>query len=372
MGVDDINSGLVRAGKGDVPVSQQELVLGQMTDLEKGRVKEIANQINLSDSQFILQFGVSSQAKISRFADKVLSDIRTRDSGAVGDILQDLMMRVKDMNIDELSAPSGSFLAKIPFLGSLVNSVEKFITRYEKISVHIQSLINNLDMAKMELLKDIVMFDHLYEKNVEYFKELNLYIAAGEMKLKELQEQVIPEMKLRAQQSVDPMDAQKLNDLAQMVNRFEKKLYDLKLSKTISIQTAPQIRLIQNNDQVLVEKIQSSILNTIPLWKNQIVIAIGLHRQNKALELQKEVSQTTNALLLKNAEMLKIGSIETAKESEKGIVEIETLKKVNADLIATLEETLKIQQEGKLKRQLAETELANIENDLKKKLASMG
>jgi len=223
----------------------------------------------------------------------------------------------------------------------------------------------------MQLLKDVTMFDNLYEKNLEYLKELDLHIIAGQLKLKEVQDTILPQLKAKAEQSGDPVDAQRFQDMNQMANRFEKKIHDMKLSRMIAIQTSPQIRLIQGNNQVLVEKIQSSILNTIPLWKNQIIIAIGLFKQKKALKLQQEVTATTNELLAKNAEMLKDSSIQVARESERGIVDIETLKKVNNDLISTIEETLKIQQEGKQKRQQAETELIQLESDLKKKLVDI-
>jgi uncharacterized protein YaaN involved in tellurite resistance len=220
----------------------------------------------------------------------------------------------------------------------------------------------------MQLLKDITMFDGLYGKNIDYIKEIDLYIIAGKMKLQEINETILPELKRKADASGDAIDAQKVQDIAQMANRLEKKIHDLQLSRMIAIQTSPQIRLIQNNDQLLVEKIQSSILNTIPLWKNQVVIAIGIYRQKKAVEMQKKVTDTTNELLKKNAEMLKQGTIDVARESERGIVEIETLKKVHGDLISTIEETLKIQQEGRVKRREAEGELVKIEGELKEKL----
>ncbi len=337
---------------------------------EKKKIVEIANQIDLKDSQFVLQYGVGIQSKISGFADTVLSDIRAKDADYVGEILTDLMLKVKDVDVSGLGTGEG-FLTKIPLLGSMISASRKFVAKYQKLSVEIERIIEELDKAKMQLLMDITMLDNLYQKNVEYFKELDIYIQAGEMKLKEINEQVIPTMQVEIQNSSDAMDAQRLKDLTQLVNRFEKKIHDLKLSKMITIQTAPQIRLIQNNNEVLVEKIQSSILNTIPLWKNQIVIAVSLMRQKRALEVQKEVTDTTNDLLLRNSELLKDSTIGVARESERGIVEIETLKKVNDDLIKTLEETLKIQEEGKTKRQQAEIELSKLEQELKNKLANL-
>jgi uncharacterized protein YaaN involved in tellurite resistance len=346
------------------------LDVNKLSDTEKKRVGEIATAIKPDDSQAVIQYGVGAQAKISDFADNILNQIRAKDTGEVGEVLTNLMLRVKDLNVGSLSS-SGGFLEKIPLIGDLMNAAKKFAAKYDKISVQIEKIVDELTKARMDLLKDITLFDGLYQKNNEYLKELDLFIIAGQDKLKEVGDKLLPEFKAKADESKDPLDAQKFQDLNQFANRFEKKIHDLKLSRMISIQTAPQIRLIQNNNQLLVEKIQSSILNTIPLWKNQIIIAIGLFRQKKALELQKEVSATTNDLLKKNSEMLKQGSIEVAKESERGIVEIETLKKVNSDLISTIEETLKIQQEGKVKRQQAEADLTVMEKELKAKLTNV-
>jgi uncharacterized protein YaaN involved in tellurite resistance len=286
--------------------------------------------------------------------------MRAKDSGFVGDVLTNLLVKIKDVDAGSLSAKG--------FLGNLAGAVKRFIARYEKLSVQIEKIIDELDAARMNLLKDITLLDGLYAKNLEYLKELDMFIAAGQIKLQELQEKTLPELKAKAETSKDPVDAQRLQDFTQFLNRFEKKLYDLKLSRMIAIQTAPQVRLIQGGDQLLVEKIQSSILSTIPLWKNQIIIALSIFRQQKALGIQKEVTKTTNELLAKNAEMLRQNTVEVAKESERGIVEVETLKKVNDELIATIEETLRIQQEGRGKRQQAEAELVKIEGDLKERL----
>lgn len=348
---------------------QEVTAFEKLNDEEKKKVEEIRSSFNVDDSQEIIQFGVGAQSKISGFADNILDQIRAKDAGYAGEVLTELMLKVKEIDVDSLS--DGSFVSKIPIIGSIVDSAKKFAARFQKLSTEIENIIDELTKARMQLLKDVTLFDNLYEKNLEYLKELDLYIIAGQMKIKDIQEKVLPELKAKADASGDPVDAQKYQDMNQMLNRFEKKIHDLKLSRMVSIQTSPQIRLIQNNNQVLVEKIQSSILNTIPLWKNQIIIAIGIFRQKKALKLQKEVTDTTNQLLSKNAEMLKDSTIEVAKESERGIVDIETLKKVNNDLISTIEETLKIQQEGKLKRQQAEVELSQLENDLKKKLTEV-
>jgi len=348
---------------------KKEVSLSDLTPQEKKRVEEISAQIDINDSQGIIQYGVGAQSNISNFADSILEQVKAKDAGEVGETLTDLMLTVKKLDVDSLS--SESFLSKIPLLGSLVNSAKKFIAQYQSIEHHMEEIIDEMNKARMQLLKDITLLDALYEKNKDYMKELELYILAGEIKLKELSEKILPELKAAAEASGDTLDAQKVQDLTQMINRFEKKIHDLKLSRMVSIQSLPQVRLIQNNDQLLVEKIQSSILNTIPLWKNQVVIAISLFRQKKALELQKEVTETTNDLLTKNADLLKTSSIEIAKESEKGIVEIETLKKVHTSLISTIDETLKIQAEGKTQRAQAEVEITRLENELKAKLAQV-
>lgn len=345
---------------------KEVLSFDKLTPEEKAKVEEIKNSINIEDSQEIIQFGVGAQSKISSFADTILEQIRAKDAGLAGELLSELMVNVKELDVESLS--EGSALSKIPIIGNFMDKFKRFAARYEKLSVQIEKIVDELAKARMQLLKDVAMFDTLYEKNLEYLKELDLHIIAGELKLKEIQEKILPELKAKAEASGDPVDAQKFQDVSQMANRFEKKLHDMKLSRMVAIQTSPQIRLIQGNNQLLVEKIQSSILNTIPLWKNQIIIAIGLFKQKKALKLQQEVSKTTNELLEKNAEMLKASSLEVARESERGIVEIETLKKVHNELVSTIEETLKIQEEGRQKRKQAEAELAQLENDLKKKL----
>ena len=275
-------------------------------------------------------------------------------------------MKVKGFEVDGSS--NGSFIKKIPILGSLVGKAQNMMAEYDKLSVQVDKIQGELDKARMVMLKDIVMFDTMYDKNVEYFKELQLYIRAGEEKIQELQTQTIPRLRQEAANSQNQMAVQLVSDFENAVSRFEKKVHDLKLSKTIAIQTAPQIRLIQNNDKVLVDKVQSAIFNTIPLWKSQIVIALGLSRQQKVLQMQREITNTTNELLRRNAEMLKQSTLETARETERGIVDIETVKKVNDDLISTIEETIKIQQEGRQKRKAAEAELVQIEDRLKQTL----
>lgn len=330
----------------------------------------IMASVDVGDPQEALQFGLPAQDKIASFADTLLADIRNKDTGYVGDILSDMVATVKELDVDSLSGGQ-SGLSKIPIVGKFVDVFNRFITRYEKISVNIERILTALEKARMDLLKDITVLEKMYELNLDYLEQLDLYIAAGETLLMDLQTKKLPELEVEAKTSDDPLAAQRLADFQQALTRFERRLHDLKLTRMIAIQTAPQVRLIQNNDQGLVEKIQSSIMTTIPLWKNQIVIAISLYRQQKALELQKEVSATTNELLAKNAEMLKKTSGEVAREVERGVVDIETLKKVNDDLVATLEETLRIQGEARQKRGAAEAELKRIEADLKTKLVTL-
>jgi uncharacterized protein YaaN involved in tellurite resistance len=348
------------------PAEVKELTLADLTEEEKGKVEQITRELDIGDSQSVIQFGVGSQSGISSFSDTILSEIRARDSGYVGDILTDLMVKVKSLKVGDLTGESA--IMKIPIIGSLIRGAQKSFAGFDKLAVQIEKIVDELSKSRMQLLKDITMFDALYEKNLEYIRELDLFILAGKMKIKEIEEKVIPELKAQAEKSGDALDAQKVQDMAQALNRLEKKVHDLQLSRVVALQTNPQVRLIQSGNQVLVEKIQSSILNVIPLWKNQVVIAIGIVRQKKSLEMQKEVSKTTNELLEKNAEMLKEGTVGIARESEKGIVEIETLKKVHENLIGTIDETLRIQQEGRTKRRQAEVELRKLEDELKKKL----
>ncbi len=339
----------------------------EMSPEDRQKVLDIAAQINISDSQSILQYGGLAQSDVSKFSDAMLDQIRAKDSGEVGEVLTDLLVKVQDLNIGAIDPDQKGFsFAKM--FGNLKRETSKFISRYDKLSVQIEKIIDQLDRAKLQLIRDITSLDTMYVKNLEYLKQLDVYIMAGSLKLKDLNDKVMPQLKEKASRTGDAVDAQRVKDMAELISRFEKKIHDLKLSRMIAIQTAPQIRLIQNNDQTLVEKIQSSIMNTIPLWKNQIAIAITMLRQQNALKLQRDVTNTTNDLLARNSEMLKVSSIEIARENERSIVDIETLKKVNEDLIITLEETLKIQQDGKARRMQAETELRTMEDDIKRKL----
>ena len=350
------------AGVPSVPEPQEtgNMVL---TDEERKRVDSIKENLNLMDGQACLQFGTPAQRNISDFADSILNTVRSKDSGYVGELLQQLIADIKDADLS--GTEDSGFLEKIPNLGRVKNNLERLKARYEKLEVQIGQIEGKLDQAKMEMLKDIGMFDMMYEKNLEYFRELNLYIIAGEERIAELRREDIPGLRSQAAASSDPMAAQLVHDLEENVNRFEKKVHDLKLSRTIAVQTAPQIRLIQNNDKLLVDKIQTAVLNTIPIWKSQIVIALGLSRQQKVLDLNREISRTTNELLRRNSELLKTNTIETAKETERSVVDVETLKKTNEDLIFAIEETISIQEEGRAKRQEAEREIGRLEEELK-------
>jgi uncharacterized protein YaaN involved in tellurite resistance len=348
------------------PPLDKEMVL---TKEDSEKAQELAAKIQIKEPNDIILFGSSVQQKVSEFSDKVLNEIKTKDAGYAGELLNNLLFKVKDMDLDSFGG-EGSFISKIPVLGGLFDASKKFIAKFESVQGQIEKIVDELHNARTNLTKDITLLQALYEKNLEYFKDLQIHIAAGEFKIKEFREKTLPELQAAAKEKGDTISSQVFQDMNQLVDRFEKKLHDLKLSRMLALQTGPQIRLIQNGNQLLVEKIQSSILNTIPLWKNQIVIALGLLRQKKALQAQQEVSKTTNDLLQKNAEMLKTGSIEIAKESEKGIIEIETLKKVNTQLIETITETLKIQEEGRVQRRGAEAELIKLESEIKQKLIS--
>ena len=332
-----------------------------LTPAELSKVQSIKDSINLMDSSTPLNFGAPAQKEIAQFSDSILAKVRTKDSGEVGQLLGDLVSKVRGFNPEEKK----SFVSKIPFIGSLVDKAEDIKSGYDKLSTQVEKIQSSLEKSKIKLMEDVVMFDTLYEKNLEYFKDLQLYIRAGEEKLDEMRTVTLPKLKSQAAAKNDPMAVQVVSDFEQSVDRFEKKIHDLKLSKTLAIQTAPQIRLIQNNDRVLIDRVQSAIYHTIPLWKNQMVIALGLTRQREVIEMQRAVADATNDLLRRNAEMLKQNSIDTAKANERGIVDVETVKKVNEDLISTIEETMRIQHEGRQRRAAAEKELVAIEDRLR-------
>ena len=337
---------------------------------ERKKVEEIKEGINLLDSSQTITFGVGAQKNLSDFSDTILTKIHNKDTGEVGPLLSELMLQVKDLEIEDLETKKG-FFDNIPFFSSFGKKMDRFNAKYETVEIQIDRIEDQLDQARLQMMKDIALFDNLYEKNLEYFNNLQLYIIAGEELIEETRNTTIPKLRQEAVSSNDPMSAQLVRDFEDTVNRFEKKVHDLKLSKQMSIQTAPQIKLIQNNDKMLIDKIQTAILNTIPLWKSQIIIAIGLLRQENALKLQKSVNDTTNELLVKNSEKLRTHTIETARESERGIIDMESLKKVNRDLIDTIQETITIQEQGREKRFQAEKELLLMEEELKQSLLSV-
>jgi len=332
----------------------------------RAKAYQIAEQIDPTNHQSMIQYGTQAQGKLLSFSHTMLEHVQKQDVGEIGQIISDLMKRLDEVNPDDLKDGKPSLFARM--FGKISGSIQEVLSKYQKTGAQIDRISVKLDRSKNVLMSDIKLLEQLYETNKEYFHALNVYIAAGEIKLEEMQEKTIPQLKRAAEVTNDQMKFQEVNDMIQFADRLDKRLHDLKLSREITIQSAPQIRLIQNTNQALVEKIQSSIMTAIPLWKNQVAIALTLIRQRHAVEAQKQVSKTTNELLLKNAEMLKTNTIETAKENERGIVDIETLKKTQESLITTLEETMRIQEEGRHKRRQAEQELATMENDLRLKL----
>lgn len=344
---------------------EKSLNYDELSKAEKKAVDEFNKKIDVMDSTQVLQYGVSAQNKISEFSDSVLEDVKTKSTGDVGELLANLVTEIKSFD-SSISGKEPKGLAKL--FHSIKKEANYILAKYNKIENNIDTIEKGLENNKLMLLKDINLFDTMYDKNLDYFKEISLYIIAGERKIEELKTKVLPELKKKAQESNDQIEIQKVNDMENQINRFEKKLYDLKTTRIISIQMAPQIRLLQNNDALLVEKIQSSITNTIPLWKNQIVLALGINNSKKALKGEQAVSKLTNEMLKKNSETLKQGSIDIAKEAEKSIVDIETLKKTNQDIIETLDTVIKIHEDGRIKRAEATKELENIEKELKDKL----
>ena len=333
-----------------------------LTEEEKRMVDQFVDKIEIKSSNSILQYGVGAQKKISDFSETALNNVRTKDLGEFGDMLSSVVQELK--NFEDTEDKKGI----LGFFKKGKNKISEMKIKYDKVEDNINKMCNNLEKHQIQLLKDIAMLDKMYEINKAYFKELSMYILAGKKKLQKLEKEELPILQEKAKRSGLPQDAQEVNDFLALCNRFEKKIHDLELTKMISLQMAPQIRLIQNNDSLMSEKIQSTIVNTIPLWKSQIVLALGVAHSSNAAKVQNEVTNMTNELLRKNAEILKTSTIETAKESERGIVDIETLKVTNESLISTLDEILRIQTEGRQKRKEAEVELRSIEDQLKNKL----
>ena len=335
-----------------------------LTPEEQKMVDDFAAQIDLTNTQMVMQYGAGSQKKIADFSETALSSVRTKDMGEIGDLLTNVVAELKNFDEEEEKG----------FLGLFKKSSNKLATmkaKYDKAEANINKICEAMENHQITLLKDIATLDKMYELNLNYFKELSMYILAGKQKLEHAKNVELPALLAKAEQSGLPEDTQKAKDFAEMCNRFEKKIYDLELSRTVSLQMAPQIRLIQNNDTVMSDKIQSTLVNTIPLWKSQMVIAIGVSHATDAAAAQREVNDMTNTLLKKNADQLKMATIETAKESERGIVDIETLQATNQTLISTLDEVMKIQEEGRTKRAAAEAELQKIEAEMRQKLLEM-
>ena len=332
-----------------------------LTAEEQKMISDFAAKIDVENTAQILQYGAATQKKMADFSDAALANVRTQDLGEVGDLIVNVVGELKGFDTAEEKGLFGFFKKQ-------TNKLETMKNRYAKAEVNVEKISDALQQHQVRLLKDSAMLDRMYEQNLAYFKELTMYILAGKQKLQEVREGKLRELEDTAKITGLAEDAQAARDLAEKCNRFEKKIYDLELTRTISIQTAPQIRMIQNNDNVMVEKIQTTLVNTIPLWKNQMVLALGIAHSTEAAQAQRQVNDVTNALLKQNAEKLHMASVETAKEAERGIADIETLKKTNAELIQTLDDVMKIQADGRTQRLAAEAEMAKMENELKHKL----
>ena len=353
-----------QAAKEDIPIEKPEL--SKLSPAEQAAVKEFAEKIDILNTEQVMNYGSAAQKNITEFSDAALSTVRTKDLGEVGDMLSDLVIELKGLNFEPEE--------KKGFLGLFKKSSQNIAAmkaQYDKAEVNVDKIVESLEKHEITLMKDISMMDKMYERNQEYLKELTMYILAGKIKIEHLRNVELPEMQAKARESGLPEDAQATNDFANMIGRFEKKINDLELTRTISIQMSPQIRMIQNNDTLMAEKIRSSIVNTIPLWKNQMVMALSLHHSEQAMKAQREVTDVTNELLTKNAQALHQGSVSVAREAERGIVDLETLKKTNQELIATLDEVRQIQDDGRARRAQAEEELGRIEGELKQKLLDM-
>lgn len=332
-----------------------------LTPEEQKMVNDFAAKIDIENTNQILQYGAGTQKKMADFSDTALENVKTQDLGEIGELISNVVGELKDFDVQE----EGKFFG---FFRKQTSKIENLKNKYDKAQANVEKITDSLQQHQVRLMKDSAMLDKMYEQNLNYFKELTMYILAGKKKLEETRNGKLAELKNKAVLSGLPEDAQAARDLDEKCSRFEKKLHDLELTRTIAMQTAPQIRLIQNNDTVMVEKIQTTIVNTIPLWKSQMVLALGIAHSAEAVQAQRQVTDITNELLRKNAETLHMATVETAKESERGIVDLETLQKTNADLIQTLDDVMRIQMEGRQKRQAAEMEMHRMEEELKRKL----
>ena len=344
----------------------KEYDLNSLSPAEQAAVRNFSEKIDVMTTEQVMHYGSSAQKNISDFSDAALGTVRTKDLGEVGNMLGDLVVELKGLNFDAEQKKGLKGLFRKP-----AQSVAELKASYNKAEANVDNIVEALEKHEITLMKDISLMDKMYDKNQEYLKELTMYILAGKLRIEQLRNEELPKYKARAQETGLPEDAQAANDFSNMIGRFEKKIHDLELTRTISVQMAPQIRMIQNNDSLMAEKIRSSIMNTIPLWKSQMVLALSQYHSDQAMKAQREVTDVTNSLLMKNAEALHQGSVNIAKEAERGIVDIETLKKTNMELIQTLDEVRQIQDEGRTKRMQAEQELTQIEGELKQKLLSM-
>lgn len=350
------------------PVSAEEdsLNFSNLSDQEQAAVLAFVERIDIHNSETVLKYGNAAQMKISQFSDKILEDVKTKDTGAISDMLTDLVAELKGFDVDE--GKKGGFFGLFKKAGS---SLTQLKAKFDKVEENVTEIVNALQGHQKQLISDALMLDELYKQNEQYYHELTLYIIAGELKLKKLREEELPPLLAKAQETADPADAQAANDFSQLIERFEKRIHDLKLTRMVSVQMGPQIRLMQTNDNVLAERIQSTIANTVPLWKSQMVIALGMTHAEEALKAQKAVTDMTNELLRSNAERLKVGTIETAKEAERGVVDLDTIRVANTALIDTLTEVQKIQREGAMKRAEASVELGRLEKELRDKVLSI-
>ena len=354
----------VASAVADIKIEKPDISM--LSEAEQAAVTEFSEKIDILNTEQIMNYGSAAQKNISEFSDAALNSVRAKDMGEVGDMLTDLVVQLQGLDFDASQ--------KKGFLGIFKKSAQSMATlksQYDKAEVNVDKIVEALEKHEITLLKDISMMDKMYDKNQEYMKELTMYILAGKLKIEQLRNVELPKYQAKALETGLPEDAQAANDFANLIGRFEKKIHDLELTRQISVQMAPQIRLVQNNDQLMAEKIRSSIVNTIPLWKNQMVLALSMFHSEQAMKAQRDVTETTNALLLKNAQTLHQGSVNVAQESERGIVDIETLKQTNIELIKTLDEVRQIQDNGRAKRIQAEADLQAIEDELKQKLLDM-
>ena len=347
-------------------VKAEKLDISSLSPAEQAAVKEFSQQIDILNTEQVLNYGSAAQKNISEFSDAALRTVRTKDLGEVGDKLSDLVVELKGLNFNQEKEKGLKGLFKKP-----ATNIAQLKAQYDKAEVNVDKIVESLEGHEVTLMKDVALMDKMYERNEEYMKELTMYILAGKMRIEQLRNEELPKYRQKAIDTGLPEDAQAANDFANMIGRFEKKVHDLELTRTISVQMAPQIRMVQNNDSLMMEKIRSSINNTIPLWKNQMVLALSLFHSDQAMKAQREVTDMTNKLLEANAQALHQGSVDVARESERGIVDMETLMKTNEELIKTLDEVRQIQDDGRARRAAAEEQLARIEGELKQKLLDM-